>query len=67
MVYKANVKIGKKEDILICSIIPTAMIFLKMHAVFLFVTLYCHDMQRNQIQKMALPMSGTVFCVFGLN
>ena len=69
MVFKTNVKKnGKNEDFWTCNIIPTALIF-KSFMLFLFcvfITLCCHDMQRNWIQNMALPMYSTVF-VFCIN
>ena len=37
VVFKTNVKNENNEDVWICSIVPTAMIFLKFYAVFLFV------------------------------
>ena len=71
MVFNTNVKDGKIEGFGDCSIIPTGMTlkvlvlcpFSYLYAIFLFVILCCRDMQRNQIQNMALPMYGTVLGV----
>ena len=65
MVFKTNVKM-KNEDFWICSIIPTAVIFKSFILFFLFVTLFCHDIQQDWIQFMTLPMLSTVFAAFEL-
>ena len=65
MIFKTNVKM-KKMKIFHLQYNSNSNDFKKVYAVFLFVTLFCRDMQRNRTQNMIFQCTALFVVFFAL-